>query len=88
MVAEGKIQVARNKGETLAPGMVHRRRRHGRPTDPEAFYASPPGAIFPFGGHKGSGLSFFCEILAGSLTGGMASNPDNRRPPGGWSTTC
>ncbi len=50
----------------------------GRPTtDPEAFYADPPGAILPFGGHKGSGLSFFCEILAGSLTGGLASNPKN-----------
>ena len=48
----------------------------GRPTiDPAAFYADPPGAILPFGGHKGSGLSFFCEILAGSLTGGFASNP-------------
>ncbi|MBN9114605.1 MAG: Ldh family oxidoreductase, partial [Pandoraea sp.] len=42
-----------------------------------AFYASPPGAIFPFGGHKGSGLSLFCEIFAGSLTGGFASNPKN-----------
>ena len=47
----------------------------GRPTDPEAFYANPPGAILPFGGHKGSGLSLFCEILAGSLTGGFASHP-------------
>jgi uncharacterized oxidoreductase len=44
---------------------------HGRSTtDPEVFYANPPGAILPIGGHKGSGLSFFCEILAGSLTGG------------------
>ena len=73
-IAEGKIQVARNKGEQLPPGMVLDGR--GRPTtDPEAFYAKPPGAILPFGGHKGSGLSFFCEILAGSLTGGYASNP-------------
>jgi hydroxycarboxylate dehydrogenase B len=48
----------------------------GRPTtDPEAFYAEPPGATLPFGGHKGSGLSFFCEVLAGSLAGGHASNP-------------
>ena len=56
----------------------------GRPTtDPEAFYADPPGAILPFGGHKGSGLSFFCEVLAGSLTGGFSSHPGNadRRTP-------
>lgn len=74
VIAEGKIQVARNKGERLPSGLVLD--GHGRPTtDPEAFYAEPPGAILPFGGHKGSGLSFFCEILAGSLSGGFASNP-------------
>lgn len=74
VIAEGKIQVARNKGEKLPAGTVVD--GAGRPTtDPEAFYADPPGAIFPFGGHKGSGLSIFCEILAGSLTGGHASNP-------------
>jgi uncharacterized oxidoreductase len=74
VVAEGKIQVARNKGEQLAPGLVID--GAGRPTtDPAAFYADPPGAIFPFGGHKGSGLSLFCEIFAGSLTGGFASHP-------------
>jgi hydroxycarboxylate dehydrogenase B len=76
IVAEGKIQVARNKREKLAPGQVLD--GQGRPTtDPEAFYANPPGAIFPFGGHKGSGLSLFCEILAGSLTGGFSSHPTN-----------
>lgn len=74
VVAEGKIQMSRNKHEKLAPGLVLD--GHGKPTtDPEAFYAAPPGAIFPFGGHKGSGLSLFCEIFAGSLTGGFASNP-------------
>jgi len=75
VIAEGKIQVARNKGEKLSAGAVVD--GAGRPTtDPEAFYADPAGAIFPFGGHKGSGLSVFCEILAGSLTGGHASNPE------------
>jgi uncharacterized oxidoreductase len=76
VIAEGKIQVTRNKGEKLPPGLVLD--GGGRPTtDPEAFYADPPGAILPFGGHKGSGLSFFCEILAGSLSGGFASNPQS-----------
>jgi len=76
VVAEGKIQVTKNKGEQLAPGLVID--GAGRPTtDPAAFYADPPGAIFPFGGHKGSGLSFFCEVLAGSLSGGFASNPQS-----------
>jgi len=44
---------------------------------PRPFMQIPPGAILPFGGHKGSGLSFFCEVLAGSLSGGFASNPQS-----------
>lgn len=74
--AEGKIQVARNKGMKLPKGLLLD--GAGKPTnDPQKFYASPPGAILPIGGHKGSGLSVFCEILAGSLTGGASSHPKN-----------
>jgi hydroxycarboxylate dehydrogenase B len=77
LIAEGKIQVARNRGESLEPGYVID--GSGKPTtDPTAFYKNPPGAIFPFGGHKGSGLSIMCELLAGSLTGGGSSHPDNK----------
>lgn len=80
VVAEGKIQVARNRGEKLKPGLVTDGR--GKPTtDPEAFYAEPPGAIFPIAGHKGSGLSLFCEVLAGSLSGGGSSHP---KSPTAW----
>lgn len=76
VVAEGKIQIARNRGEQLKLGLVID--GAGKPTtDPLTFYGNPPGAIFPFGGHKGSGLSLFCEILAGSLTGGGSSHPKN-----------
>ena len=76
IVAEGKLQVALNAGDTIAPGAILD--GAGRPTtDPAAFYAEPPGAILPFGGHKGSGLSMFCEILAGALTGGGISHPGN-----------
>jgi uncharacterized oxidoreductase len=75
-IAEGKLQVARNKGDRVAAGLILD--GAGRPTEaPEAFYAAPPGAILPFGGHKGSGLSFFCEILAGALTQGASSHPAN-----------
>ena len=78
--AEGKIQVARNKGEALPPGLVLD--GHGAPTtDPGAFYGPPAGSILPFGGHKGYGLSVFCEVLAGALTGGGASHPRN---PSAW----
>jgi uncharacterized oxidoreductase len=75
-IAEGKIQVARNRGETLPEGATID--AHGRPNrDPDAFYGPPPGALLPFGGHKGYALSVFCEILAGALTGGQTTHPDN-----------
>lgn len=74
--AEGKIQVARNKGEALPEGLVLD--GHGAPTtSPDAFYGPPAGAILPFGAHKGYGLSVMCELLAGALTGGGSSHPRN-----------
>jgi hydroxycarboxylate dehydrogenase B len=75
-IAEGKLQVALNAGTQIAPGAILDGAGHPT-TDPAAFYAHPLGAILPFGGHKGSGLSFFCEILAGALTGAGTSHPDN-----------
>jgi uncharacterized oxidoreductase len=76
IIAEGKIQVARNKKEKLPEGAVLDGK--GKPTrDPEEFYATPPGAILPIAGHKGSGLSLMCEVLAGALTGGGSTHPDN-----------
>jgi uncharacterized oxidoreductase len=76
IIAEGSLMLAIDRGEQLPPGLIVD--GEGQPTtDPSAFYGSPPGAILPFGGHKGSGLSFFCEILAGSLTGGMSGHPGN-----------
>ncbi|MCC7274252.1 MAG: malate/lactate/ureidoglycolate dehydrogenase [Alphaproteobacteria bacterium] len=76
VIAEGKIQVARNRGVALPEGAVID--GAGRPTrDPEAFYADPPGAILPIAAHKGSGLSILCEVLAGALTGGGSTHPGN-----------
>ena len=37
--------------------------------------ANGTGALRTFGEHKGSGLAFMCEILAGCLTGGGTSGP-------------
>ena len=75
-LAEGKIQVAKNRGEQLPPGCTID--AQGRPnTDPARFYGPPVGALLPVGGHKGYGLSVFCEILAGALTGGQTTNPEN-----------
>ena len=40
------------------------------------------GALLPFGGYKGSGLTFIAEILAGALTGSRVGYS----VPGGWGT--
>ena len=73
VIAEGKIKVALNKGVNVPDDCILD--GEGRPTsDPRAFYASPPGAILPFGGHKGYGLSVLAEVLAGALTGGTCSH--------------
>src|SRR5215212_6774445 len=75
-IAEGKIQVALNRGETLPAGCTID--SEGRPNaDPRTFYGPPVGALLPVGGHKGYGLSVFCEIFAGALSGGLTTNPAN-----------
>ncbi len=80
MVAEGKVMVAAAGGPGLPEGALVS--PEGLPTtDPVALYgpsvADPapdpmlgPGALAVFGGHKGSGLNFMIEMLAGALTGG------------------
>ncbi|MFI4903607.1 MAG: malate/lactate/ureidoglycolate dehydrogenase [Burkholderiales bacterium] len=73
-VAEGKLMVARNKGEKVPPGWIVD--RHGRPTDdPDAFYDG--GALLTIGAHKGSGLSIVTDLLAGAVTTGRSSDPDD-----------
>jgi uncharacterized oxidoreductase len=75
-VAEGKIRVALNKGVAAPDNSIIDSK--GRPTtDPRDFYADPPGAILPIAGHKGYGLAVLGEVLAGALTGGGCSNPQN-----------
>jgi uncharacterized oxidoreductase len=76
-IAEGKIRVAANKGTNVAAGCLLD--GQGQPTtDPEAFYASPPGAILPLGGHKGFGLGVIVEVLAGAISGGSCSRPGTK----------
>jgi LDH2 family malate/lactate/ureidoglycolate dehydrogenase len=72
-MAEGKLAVALARGETVPEGVVVD--RHGLPSvDPAAFYDG--GALLPFGGHKGYGLSVLIEIVGGLLTGaGIGSLP-------------
>jgi uncharacterized oxidoreductase len=76
-IAEGKLKVARAKGESVPPGNFVNAK--GEPaTDPEEYYADPPGALLPFGGHKGYSLSLFADILAGALSGAGCSKGEPR----------
>ncbi len=74
VVAEGKLMVAKNKGEQVPAGWIVD--RHGQPTtDPADFYDG--GSLLTIGGHKGSGLSIITDILAGAFTTGRSSDPDD-----------
>ncbi len=85
VVAEGKVLVASLGGKELPDGALIG--PDGQfSTDPATLYGpltpggprnagGGDGAIRAFGEHKGSGLAFMCEILAGVLTGGGTSGP-------------
>ena len=74
MVAEGKLMVAANKGEYVPDGWIID--RDGNPTtDPKAFYDG--GALLTVGAHKGSGLSIVTDLLAGAVSMGRSSDPDD-----------
>jgi hydroxycarboxylate dehydrogenase B len=88
-VAEGKVLVASNGGKPLpADALIE---PDGTLSgDPHTLYgpyeqvgprspANGLGAIRAFGEHKGSGLAFMCEILAGAFTGGGCSGPVSAR---------
>ena len=69
--AEGKLQIAKAKGEKVGPGLILD--KHGNPSDdPMAFYDD--GVLLPFGGHKGYGLSVMVELLGGALSGTAPSS--------------
>lgn len=67
-VAQGKMRIAMSRGLQVPPG--HLLDEWGQPSvDPSVVYHSPLGALLPFGEHKGAGLGFMCDILAGALSG-------------------
>jgi hydroxycarboxylate dehydrogenase B len=73
-VAEGKLMVAVNKGEQVPAGWIID--RHGQPTvEPQDFYDG--GALLTVGAHKGSGLSIITDLLAGAVSTGRSSDPDD-----------
>jgi uncharacterized oxidoreductase len=75
-IAQGKVRIARNSGTHVGEGFLLDGR--GEPTtDPQVMFDTVPGAILPFGEHKGYGLSLMCEVLAGAFTGGPTIQPGN-----------
>ena len=88
-VAEGKVLVAQNGGKPIPadsliaqdgtvsgdPALLYGTIEPGTSPNPR----NGPGALRTMGDHKGSGLAFLCEILAGALTGSGCAGP--ARPP-------
>jgi len=76
-VAQGKIRVAHNKGDKVAPGLLIDDK--GNPTvDPRYGVIEPFGALTTMGLHKGYGLAVVCELLGGALTGGGTQHTGER----------
>ncbi len=79
-IAVGKARVALNEGKPVPNDSLLD--SDGEPTlDPAKLFATPHGALLPFGDHKGSGLALMCEILGAALIGGpvMSGAPTSRR---------
>ena len=71
-VAQGKMRVAYNKGEQVAPGTLID--EHGHPTTDPGVVVVPQsngllGALRTFGEYKGFGMAMACELLGGALSG-------------------
>jgi len=65
---EGKIRALLTAGALIPMGWVID--HAGRPTtNPADLYGPPRGALLPFGGYKGFGLSMLIDALAGGLSG-------------------
>ena len=74
MVAEGKLRLAREKGENVHPGLIVD--KDGKPTtDPREFYGG--GFLLHMGEHKGYALRCSIDLLGGILTGhGATAMPE------------
>jgi hydroxycarboxylate dehydrogenase B len=72
MIAEGKVYLAQQVGESVPPDCVQD--AAGNPTtDPNVYYGPPHGTILTLGaprfGYKGFGLSMMAEIMGGIMAG-------------------
>ena len=82
-IAEGKVRNLVKRKQPLPPDCVID--AEGRPsTNPADLYGPPPGALLPFGEHKGFALGLVTDILAGALSGAGCSSPDTDRVANGF----
>jgi L-lactate dehydrogenase len=82
-IALNKARVLADNGEMAPEGALID--AQGHPTnDPAVMFAHPPGALLPFGAHKGYALGVVAELLAGVLSGGGTIQPEH--PRGGMAT--
>ncbi len=93
MVAEGKVLVASNGGKPI-PHDALIGPDGALSSDPRTLYGpientsvrdpgNGEGALRAFGDHKGSGIAFMCEILAGCLAGSPTAGPNPGAKRGG-----
>ncbi|MBW1998520.1 MAG: malate/lactate/ureidoglycolate dehydrogenase [Deltaproteobacteria bacterium] len=74
----GKARVAMDEGRKLPLDLILD--PEGNPTDdPGVIFSEPRGSLRVFGLHKGYGIAFLCELLAGVLGGGGTIQPGNER---------
>lgn len=77
-IAVNKARVLAENGREAPPRTIID--ANGDPsTDPNVLFADPPGALLPFGAHKGYALGLVAELLAGVLSGGGTIHADNPR---------
>ncbi|MEJ2801979.1 Ldh family oxidoreductase [Comamonadaceae bacterium PP-2] len=77
-IAANKARVLATNGQQAPPGSLID--ADGLPTnDPNVMFATPPGALLPFGAHKGYALALVAELLAGALSGGGTIQPEHPR---------
>ncbi len=79
-IAEGKLRVARAQDKRVSNDMLVD--SNGHPTDdPNDFFTG--GAILPFGGHKGNGISILAQMLGRTLAGMDTTGFDGPRGANG-----
>ena len=76
-MALNKARVMSSTGKQAAPGQLID--ALGNPSnDPGVLFSNPPGALLPFGEHKGFGLALMIEMMAGILSGGDTIAEDHQ----------